>query len=179
MFPANINLFKTENRNSRKRCKIYSKLKIKTPTRRQRRRPGVFIVDFEHILRLFLVFLFLALNGYMFASLFSLLLFFQQEKLSTCQQSQFKLQKDLVNCKLSNETCSPDNKPYFKHFMRKFSEVMVPLEEDSNYYTMSIMLEKSQYELLRETLNDEKSNLNVVLDMALSGMKVNIFEEFF
>ena len=52
---------------------------------------------------------------------------------------------------------------------------MVPLEEDSNYYTMSIMLEKSQYELLRETLNDEKSNLNVVLDMALSGMKVNVF----
>ena len=50
-------------------CKIYSKLKIKTPTRRQGRRPGVFIVDFEHILHL-LVFLFSALNGYMFASLF-------------------------------------------------------------------------------------------------------------
>ena len=80
-----------------------------------------------------------------------------------------------MNCKLSNETCSPDNKPYFKHFMRKFSEVMVPLEEDSNYYTMSVMLEKSQYELLRDTLNDETSNLNVVLDMALSGMKVNVF----
>ena len=45
-----------------KRCEICSKLTIKTPERRQWRRSGVFIVNFEHISHLFLVFLFLTLN---------------------------------------------------------------------------------------------------------------------
>ena len=35
---------------------------IKTPEKRQRRRSSVLIVDFEHILHLFLVFLLLTLN---------------------------------------------------------------------------------------------------------------------
>ena len=35
VFPANIYLFKDNNRNSRKRCEICSKLTIKTPERRQ------------------------------------------------------------------------------------------------------------------------------------------------
>ena len=35
---------------------------IKTPERRHRRRSGVFIVNFENILNLFLVFLLLTLN---------------------------------------------------------------------------------------------------------------------
>ena len=38
------------------------KLTIKTPERHQRRRSGVFIVNFEHISHLFLVFLLLTLN---------------------------------------------------------------------------------------------------------------------
>ena len=38
------------------------KLKIKIPERRQRRRSGVFIVNFEHISHLFLVFLLFTLN---------------------------------------------------------------------------------------------------------------------
>ena len=46
---ANIYLFKFNNKNTRKMCEIFSKLTIKTPERCQRRRFGVFIVNFEHI----------------------------------------------------------------------------------------------------------------------------------
>ena len=60
---ANIYLFKLNNRNTRKRCEICSKLPIKTPKRRQLRRSGVFIVKFKHILHLFLVFLLLSLKS--------------------------------------------------------------------------------------------------------------------
>ena len=56
-----IYLFKDNNRNTRKRCEICSKLTIKTPERRQRR-SDVFIVNFEHISELFPVLLFLTLN---------------------------------------------------------------------------------------------------------------------
>ena len=47
--PANTYLFKVNNKNTRKRCKICSKLIIKTQERRQWHRSGVFIVTFEHI----------------------------------------------------------------------------------------------------------------------------------
>ena len=43
-------------------CEICSKLTIKIPEWRQWRRSGVFIVNFEQILYIFLVFLFLNLN---------------------------------------------------------------------------------------------------------------------
>ena len=56
--PANIYLHKVNNRNITKRCEIFSKLTIKTLERR-RRRSDTFIVTFEHISRLFLVFLLL------------------------------------------------------------------------------------------------------------------------
>ena len=46
-------------------CEIYSKLTIKTLERRQWRRSGVFIVNFEHISHLVLVFLLLTLSRYM------------------------------------------------------------------------------------------------------------------
>ena len=59
---AGIYLLKVNNRNTRTRCEIYSKLTIKTPERRQWRRSGVFIVNFEYISRLALVFLLLTLN---------------------------------------------------------------------------------------------------------------------
>ena len=39
-FPANIYLFKGNDRNTRKRCEIYSKLTIKTPERRQWQKPN-------------------------------------------------------------------------------------------------------------------------------------------
>ena len=55
-FPANICLFKANNRSTRKRYEICSKLRIKTSKRGHLRRSGVFIVNFEHISNLFLVF---------------------------------------------------------------------------------------------------------------------------
>ena len=61
-FPAGNYMFKVNNRNTRTRCEICSKLTIKTPERRQWRRSGVFIVNFEHISHLVLVFLLLTLN---------------------------------------------------------------------------------------------------------------------
>ena len=58
-YPAGNCIF---NRNTRTRCELCSKLTIKTPERRQWRRSGVFIVNFEHISHLVLVFLLLTLN---------------------------------------------------------------------------------------------------------------------
>ena len=49
MNPVNIYMFKVNNRNNRTRYQICSKLTIKTP--------GVFVVNFEHISYLVLVFL--------------------------------------------------------------------------------------------------------------------------
>ena len=53
VYAANIYLFQVNNKSTRKRCEICSKLTIKTPERRQRRRSGVFIVNSEHISHLF------------------------------------------------------------------------------------------------------------------------------
>ena len=60
--PADIYLLKVNNRSTRTRCEIYSELTIKTPERRQWRRFGVFIVNFEYISHLVLVFLLLTFN---------------------------------------------------------------------------------------------------------------------
>ena len=60
--PAGMYLLKVNNRNTRTRCEICSKLTINTPERRHWRRFGVFIVNFEHISHLVLVFLLLTLN---------------------------------------------------------------------------------------------------------------------
>ena len=61
-YPANIYLFKVNNKSTRKRYEICSKLAIKTPEKRQWRRSGVFIINFEHILHIFLVILLLTLE---------------------------------------------------------------------------------------------------------------------
>ena len=50
-------MFKVNKRNTRTRCEIYSKLTIKIPKRGYWRRPGIFVVNFEHISHLVLVFL--------------------------------------------------------------------------------------------------------------------------
>ena len=71
VFSANFYLFKVNNRNTRKRCEICSKLTIKTPERRYWRRSAVFIVNFEHISHLFLVFLTLTWNKKILAGFFS------------------------------------------------------------------------------------------------------------
>ena len=47
--PAGIYLLKVNNRNTRRRCEIYSKLTIKTPERPHLGCSGVFIINFEHI----------------------------------------------------------------------------------------------------------------------------------
>ena len=69
IFPANICLFKVSNKNYRKRYEICSKLTTETPEQRHWRRSVVFIVNFEHISHLFLVFLLLIWNKKMLAGL--------------------------------------------------------------------------------------------------------------
>ena len=61
-YPSGNFMFKVNNRNTRTRREICSKLTMKAPERRHWRRPGVFIVNFEHISHLVLVFLLLILN---------------------------------------------------------------------------------------------------------------------
>ena len=53
--PAGICLLKVNNRNTKTMCKICSKLTIKMPERRQWRRSGIFIVNFEHFTPCFIV----------------------------------------------------------------------------------------------------------------------------
>ena len=68
-FPAGIYLLKVENRNTRTRCEICSKLTIKTPERRHWCCCGAFIVNVDHFSHLFLLFLLLTLNMLMLAAL--------------------------------------------------------------------------------------------------------------
>ena len=58
-FPASNYMFKVNNRNTRTKREICSKLTIKIP---ERCRSGIFIVNFEHISQLVQVFLLLTLN---------------------------------------------------------------------------------------------------------------------
>ena len=59
---VSIYLLDVNNRTTRTRCEIYSKLTVKTLERHRWRLSDVFIVNFEHVLRLVLVFLLVALN---------------------------------------------------------------------------------------------------------------------
>ena len=47
IIPAGNYMFKVNNRNTRARCEVCSKLTIKIPERRHWRRSGVFIVNLE------------------------------------------------------------------------------------------------------------------------------------
>ena len=69
VFSAGNYMFKVNNRNTRRRCEICSKLTIKTPERRHWCRSGVFIVNFEHTSHLLLVLLLLTLSRQMPAGL--------------------------------------------------------------------------------------------------------------
>ena len=60
--PVEIYLLKVNNRNTRTKYEICSRLTLKIREQCQWRRSGVFIVNFEHILDLVLVFLFLTLS---------------------------------------------------------------------------------------------------------------------
>ena len=57
-----VNNVNVNNRNTGLSCKISSKLTINTPERSQRRLSGVFIVNFEHISHVVLMFLLLILS---------------------------------------------------------------------------------------------------------------------
>ena len=57
--PTVIYLLNVNNRNTRTRCEISLTLTIKTTERHYWRHSGVFIINFEHILDLFLLFLLL------------------------------------------------------------------------------------------------------------------------
>ena len=61
-YPTGNYMFTVNNRNAKTRCRICSKLTIKTPERRDWNRPGVFIVNSEHISHLALLFLLLTLS---------------------------------------------------------------------------------------------------------------------
>ena len=65
MYPLGIYLLKVIIRSTRTRCEICSKLTIKRPERHHWRRSGVFIINFEHISLLVLVFLLLTGSRYM------------------------------------------------------------------------------------------------------------------
>ena len=60
--PAGTYMFKVNNRNTRTRYEICSKLAIKTPQRRQWRLSDIFIVYFEYISHFVLLFLLLTLS---------------------------------------------------------------------------------------------------------------------
>ena len=60
--PVGIYFLKVNNRNTKTKCEICSKLTIKTPEQRQWRPSGVFVVNFEHISHFVLLFLLLTLN---------------------------------------------------------------------------------------------------------------------
>ena len=63
IYPVDINLFKVNNRNTRKRwCGKCSKLIIMIPERRHKRCSGFFIENFQHISHLFSMFVLLTLN---------------------------------------------------------------------------------------------------------------------
>ena len=73
--PVGNHMFKVNNRNTKARCEIFSKLTIKRPERRHWRRSDVFIVNFEHISHLVLVLLLIVLLLLLFSHLVLLLLF--------------------------------------------------------------------------------------------------------
>ena len=60
--PVGNYMLKINNRNTRTRCEICSKLTIRKPEQRQWCHSGVFIVNLEHIPHLVLVFLLLTLS---------------------------------------------------------------------------------------------------------------------
>ena len=62
VFPAGIYLPKVINGNTKTKCEICSDLTIKTPERCDWYHSGIFVVNFEHISHLVLVFLLLTLN---------------------------------------------------------------------------------------------------------------------
>ena len=70
ILPAGIYMLKVNNKNTRTRCEICSKLTINIP---ERRRSGIFIVNSEYISNLALVFFFFDNFEHVIASAFSVI----------------------------------------------------------------------------------------------------------
>ena len=76
--PTGTYLLKFNYRNTRTRYEICSKLTIKI-SKRRRRRSGIFIVDFEHISHLVLMFLLLALMNFFLEGIQLIIRVFHEE----------------------------------------------------------------------------------------------------
>ena len=97
-FPAGNYMFRVNNRNTRIKREICSKLTIKTPEWRQLHRFGVFIANFEHIshlVLLFLLFLFHALSREIQAG------FFQKEHVCMLMPKEVKNTTQFLHTSLS------------------------------------------------------------------------------
>ena len=99
--PTNINLFKVKNINARKKREICSKLTMKTPERHHWRCSGAFIVKFQYISHLFLVFILLTLSIYLFARVLA--------KTTHITQKHYPdiIKVDSVTLKMSSQTKAP------------------------------------------------------------------------
>ena len=91
-YSAGIYLLKVNIRNTRTQCEICSKLEIKTPERCHWRRSGVFIVNFDHMSHLFLVFLLAILSKYLFTEHYGNLFSLRQKKKYSLEHSLEQLQ---------------------------------------------------------------------------------------
>ena len=69
-FPENAYLFKKNNRKTKKKYEICSKLTIKAPIQHQGYRSGVFIINSKYISQVFLVFPLVNWSKYMFFGFF-------------------------------------------------------------------------------------------------------------
>ena len=123
-YPTNICLFKVNNRNSRKRCEICSKLTMKTPERHWRhwRCSGVFIVNFEHISHLFLLLLLLTLieqenvksDWFSSYSWLDLSLSVNYDLIRKIPKYNYNLMFNYQLLKTSDDTSLESNKTYFE-----------------------------------------------------------------
>ena len=80
-------MFKVNNRNTRARREICSKLTTKIPERRDWRRSGIFIVNFEHISHLVSIVNFEQVNAWVSITLLLFLEMVKNESLAQCSST--------------------------------------------------------------------------------------------
>ena len=143
--PAGTYLLKVNNRNTRTRCEICSKLTIKTPERRQWHRFGVFIDNFEHIAHPALVFLLLTLKMQLPAGIklfcFCLLL-----------KTRFLMQKNLFStCNVMNliyQLCTSPSASVpssFSEMMQLYGKKVIPERRKPYFQKQDLSCEKTSH----------------------------------
>ena len=117
------------NRNTRKRCEISSELKIKTTKRCQKRRSGDFIVSFDHISHLFLVFLLLTLNKSARGGYFTLHVLSVQHYLQSVTSIQFLMIMIQPCCNFSERKCAQPQLQgnCFEQILQLIASLQVPI----------------------------------------------------